>query len=73
MIPIKTRKIQLSSINAKAKATAIDFDGIEQRLELLPPAAGNYNALAATKGKIIFLKYPNTGAPDGKGILKYWI
>ena len=55
-----------------AKATAIDFDGIEQRIELLPPAAGNYSALAIAKGKIIFIRYPNTGAPDGKGILKYW-
>jgi tricorn protease len=54
------------------KATAIDFDGIEQRIELLPPAAGNYNGLAIAKGKVIFLRAPNTGAPDGKGILKYW-
>jgi len=58
--------------NAKAKATMIDFDGIEQRLELLPPPAGNYNALAVTKGKIIFIRYPNTGAPDGKGTLKFF-
>jgi hypothetical protein len=39
---------------------AVDFDGIEQRIELLPPPAGNYNALAATKGKIIYIRYPNT-------------
>jgi tricorn protease len=70
--PNKNKKDSASTNSAKAKATSIDFDGIEQRLELLPPAAGNYNALAVTKGKIIFLRYPNTGAPDGKGILKYW-
>jgi tricorn protease len=28
--------------------------------------------LAIAKGKIIFIRQPNTGAPDGKGILKYW-
>ncbi|HEU5165516.1 MAG TPA: PDZ domain-containing protein, partial [Chitinophagaceae bacterium] len=55
-----------------AKAVAVDFDGIEQRIELLPPPAGNYNALAATKGKIIYIRYPNTGAPDGKGTLKFY-
>ncbi|HEX3165351.1 MAG TPA: PDZ domain-containing protein [Chitinophagaceae bacterium] len=68
----KNKKDSVNANNAKAKAITIDFDGIEQRLELLPAPAGNYNALAATKGKIIFLRYPNTGAPDAKGILKYW-
>src|SRR6185436_8499057 len=43
----KNKKDSASAMNAKAKAIAIDFDGIEQRLELLPPPAGNYNALAA--------------------------
>jgi tricorn protease len=57
---------------AAKKAVAIDFDGIEQRLELLPPAAGNYNALSVIKGKIIFIRYPNTGAPDGKGTLRFF-
>jgi tricorn protease len=70
--PNKNKKDSVNANNAKAKPTIIDFDGIEQRLELLPPAAGNYNALAVTRGKIIFIRYPNTGAPDGKGILKYW-
>jgi tricorn protease len=54
------------------KPVEIDFDGIEQRLEILPPAAGNYNALAAVAGKIIYIKYPNTGAPEGKGSLKFF-
>ena len=68
----KNKKDSASTNNAKAKATTIDFDGIEQRLELLPAPAGNYFWLAAAKGKIIFIRYPNTGAPDGKGTLKYW-
>ena len=68
----KNKKDSAAAKKPDAKATAIDFDGIEQRIELLPPAAGNYSALAIAKGKIIFIRYPNTGAPDGKGILKYW-
>ncbi len=67
-----SKKDSAGAKKPSAKATAIDFDGIEQRIELLPPAAGNYNGLAIAKGKVIFLRAPNTGAPDGKGILKYW-
>jgi tricorn protease len=55
-----------------AKAVEIDFDGLEKRLEMLPPEAGNFGFLASAKGKIIFIRYPNTGAPDGKGVLKYF-
>jgi tricorn protease len=68
----KNKKDSATAKKPEEKATTIDFDGIEQRIELLPPAAGNYNALAVVKGKVIFIRYPNTGAPDGKGILKYW-
>ena len=55
-----------------SKTAAIDFDGIEQRIELLPVDAGNYGMLAAAKGKIIYIKYPNSGAQDGKGSLKFF-
>lgn len=43
----------------------IDFTNMESRLELLPIKAGNYGNLAAVKGKIIYQKYPNTGATSG--------
>jgi tricorn protease len=55
------------------KNVEIDFDGFEQRLVILPPGAGNYGALGATKGKIIYLKYPNTGLPqNAQPSLKYY-
>jgi tricorn protease len=55
------------------KPVSIDFDGIEQRLVILPPAAGNINErLAYAKGKIIFMRFPNTGVTDGKASLKYY-
>ncbi len=55
------------------KPVLIDFDGLEQRLVLLPPAAGNIDRVAFTKGKILYLRYPNTGVEgDAKPSLKYY-
>jgi tricorn protease len=55
------------------KAVDIDFDGFEQRMDLLAIPAGNYAIPGAVKGKIVFIKYPNTGsAPGGQGTLKYY-
>lgn len=36
------------------KAVEIDFDGLESRMVLLPPVAGYYTDLAATKGKLAY-------------------
>ena len=66
------KKKDSAAKKSDSKAVAIDFDGIEQRLELLPPAAGNFGSLAIAKGKIVYMRYPNTGAPDGKGSLKFF-
>ena len=67
------RKIQRQEKNLAEKNIDIDMDGLEGRLVLLPLPAGNYGALASTKGKIIFLKYPGTGMPDdAKPTLNYY-
>ncbi len=50
----------------------IDFDQFEQRMVLLPPDAGNLGNLDAVKGKILFIRYPNTGAADGQPAIKYY-
>lgn len=55
-----------------SKSVTIDFDGIEKRLEILPPDAGNFNFLGSAKGKIIFLRSPNTGEAEGKRVLKFY-
>jgi tricorn protease len=55
-----------------AKAVVIDFDGIEQRIDILPVTAGNMGRLNAAKGKIIFMKYPNTGNTGAKAAVKYY-
>ena len=57
-----------------SKSVAIDFDGMEQRLVILPPEAGNYGALATAKGKVLYMKYPNTGANpnNAQGAIKFF-
>jgi tricorn protease len=54
------------------KTVSIDLEGMETRLVILPIPAGHYTALDAAKGKIIYLKYPNTGSGETQGILKYY-
>lgn len=50
----------------------IDWDGVESRLVVLPPSAGNYDRLDAVAGKIIYLKFPVTGSEDRKGKLVFY-
>lgn len=54
------------------KSVNIDFDGMEQRMELLPVASGNIGSLNAIKGKILYIRYPNTGSADGQPSLKFY-
>ncbi len=56
----------------EAKAVDIDFNGIEQRIVILPVAAGNIGQLNSAKGKIIYMKYPNTGNTGAKATVKYY-
>lgn len=57
-------------IRVKVEPVDIDFEGIESRLEILPPSAGNYGKIASIKGKIIYMKYPVQDDKDGKPSLK---
>lgn len=50
---------------------SIDFDNMEQRMELLPVPAGNIGSLDAIKGKVLYIRGANTGA-DGKPALKFY-
>lgn len=63
----------LEKMEDKVKDVVIDFDGLEQRLVLLPPAPGNIDKLSYADGKLFYMRYPNTGADgDSKGSLKYY-
>ena len=54
------------------KSVKIDFDNIEERLIILPMDGGNYGRLATTEGKLIYVKYPNTGSGEDTGEIKYF-
>jgi tricorn protease len=45
-----------------AKEVKITLENFESRLVILPAAPGNYGALAAVSGKVIYHRQPNTGA-----------
>jgi tricorn protease len=55
-----------------APAVEIDFEDIEARLVVLPPRAGNFGALHAFEGKLVYLRQPNTGAAEEQGDLAYY-
>lgn len=50
----------------------IDFDGMEERIVMLPIGPGNFGGLAAVSGKLIYHQAPNTGAADYQAPLKYY-
>lgn len=51
----------------------IDFDGIESRLIVLPVKPGNIGRIGSVNGKIIYVRFPNTGAgSDSKSAIKYY-
>ncbi len=49
----------------------IDFENMEQRMELLPVTAGNLGSINVVKGKVLYLRSPNTGA-EGRPSLKFY-
>ncbi len=42
----------------------IDFDGFEERLVILPPKAGNMTNVTAIEGKVLYHRFPNSGAAE---------
>jgi tricorn protease len=57
---------------SKTKEVKIDFDGFEQRVVILPPAAGNIANLQTVTGKVIFHRMPNNGSADIKKPIGYF-
>jgi tricorn protease len=50
----------------------IDTAGFEDRLVLLPAAAGNYAELYAAPGKVVFRRLPVAGSADDKSPIVYY-
>lgn len=53
-------------------AVSVDFAGAEARIDLLPPDAGNISALIPFKGKLVYLRRPNTGSAERSSSLIYY-
>ena len=43
----------------------VEPETLERRLEVLPVPAGNIGGLFATEGKLVYIRFPNTGAAAG--------
>jgi tricorn protease len=54
------------------KSVDIDFEHFEDRMVLLPVPAGNYRNLETGKGKIFYLRVPNTGTAGAKSSIKFY-
>ncbi len=51
----------------------IELDGFERRAVALPPKAGNYDALEAAPGKVVYLRRPATDmGPEATSALVYY-
>ena len=57
---------------ATPKPVAIDLEGFESRVVVLPPKAGNYDGLEAVAGKILYRRQPRTGSGEEKSALVYY-
>lgn len=50
----------------------IDLEGMESRIDILPPKAGNMSWLASFKGKVVYMRSPNTGSGSRSRSLVYY-
>ena len=68
----KDQKKEEKKDEPKVKEVKIDFDGFENRLVILPPAAGNIANLQAITGKVVFHRMPNNGSDEKKKPVAYF-
>ncbi len=60
----KAEKEEKEEEEKKPEPVKIDFEGFEKRVVKVPVEAMNVGPLRAVKGKIVFLKYPASGAAE---------
>lgn len=68
----KKKKKKKDEDKEEEKSVKIDLVGFESRIVLLPIEPGNYGALEAVSGKLVFQQYPNTGSADKDSPVKYY-
>lgn len=66
-------KTKISEVNKRdEKPIDIDWNGLENRLVILPIKPGNLDQLMAFDGKVVYMRYPNTGSEGGDPTLMFY-
>ena len=68
----KDKKDEKALKDSAGVSVDVDFENLEARLVLLPPKAGNIGMLAPFKGKLVYLRRPNTGSGERSASLIYY-
>jgi len=69
----KEKEEDVDKKDDKAKVEVkIDLEDMESRLTIIPVKPGNLGWIASFKGKIVYLRYPNTGSGSRSASLMYW-
>ena len=68
----KSKKKKGKAAEADKSSPAIDIAGFEERVELLDVDPGNMNTLTAVDGKLLFIRYPNSGSGENSPSLDYY-
>ncbi|MBL7738832.1 MAG: PD40 domain-containing protein [Chitinophagaceae bacterium] len=55
-----------------AAASKVEPETIERRLEILPVPAGNMGGLFAPEGKLVYVRFPNTGTTGGQASINLY-
>jgi tricorn protease len=51
------------------EAMKIDLEDMEARLQILPPKAGNIGGILTFEGKLVYLRFPNSGSGESNASL----
>jgi len=71
--PEKTDKTEKAEEKKKeVSSQKIDFENFEARIVIIPVKAGEIGKMQAADGKLIYLRYPNTGSGESDASLKYY-
>ena len=73
--PEKKKKKEDTLVKPPLKAPVdikVNAENLEARVEVIPVSPGNFGNLAAVEGKLIYQRFPNTGAAGGNPSLHYY-
>ena len=68
----KDKNEKFKGAKAVDKLIKIDWNGLENRLVILPVKPGNLDQLMAFDGKVAYMRFPNTGSEGGDPTLMFY-